>query len=87
MFHHIWNPKGRTVFSPSLGSVPSRMNLIHSIIPYVRSTLILLLYLNLVLPICLFPSGSPIENIVCTYTSVYATFPAHILLDILVDEE
>jgi hypothetical protein len=40
--------------SPSLGPVPSKIYLIRSIIPYIRSTLILLLYLHLVLPICLF---------------------------------
>jgi hypothetical protein len=67
--------------SPPLVPILSRINSVHTILSYLRSTLILSSHLRLGLPSGLFPSGFPINILYAfLFTPIHATYPAHVIL-------
>jgi hypothetical protein len=80
----LWNPKDhyRVHKSPTLVSILSQINPMHTIPSYLRCILILSIHLCLGLPTVLFPSGFPHQYPICIHLlphSCYMPCPFHLL--------
>jgi hypothetical protein len=83
IYHIEWNPKVHYHVhrSPSLVSILSHMNPVHTVPSYLRSIVIVTSYLPLGLPSGLFRSGFP-ANILYAFlfAPICATCPSHLIL-------